>query len=33
MPWWVYVIIVMLAVEWVIGLGPDPQKWKGGRKE
>jgi hypothetical protein len=30
MPWWVYVIVAALAVEWLITLGPDPRKWKGG---
>ena len=37
MAWWVYVLIVLavavLAADWLIVMGADPRKWKGGRRE
>lgn len=34
---WIWVVIIiaviMLAVDWVIVMGRDPRKWKGGEKD
>jgi len=35
--WWIWVVIVLsvfvLAVDWVIVMGADPRRWKGGMRE
>jgi hypothetical protein len=37
MAWWVWVLIggagVLLIVDWLIVMGADPRKWKGGMRE
>ena len=37
MEWWIWVAIavaaVMLAINWIIVMGMDPRKWKGGKNE
>ena len=37
MAWWTWVLIVLavavLAADWLIVMGADPRKWKGGRRE
>ena len=36
MPWWVWVIIgvvaVFMAVDWIVVMGADPRRWKGGKQ-
>ena len=35
-PWWAWmiigIIIVFMAVDWVVVMGADPRRWKGGKK-
>ena len=35
MDWWIWVIVViaavMLVVDWLIVMGADPRRWKGGK--
>ena len=36
MHWWVYVAaiaVVFVAVDWIIVMGADPRKWKGGKSD
>ena len=37
MAWWTWVLIVVavavMAVDWLIVLGTNPRKWKGGKDE
>ena len=37
MAWWVWVLIVLavavMAVDWLIVMGINPRRWKGGRRE
>lgn len=37
MDWWIWVVIsaatIMLAIDWMIVMGKDPRKWKGGDKD
>ena len=37
MAWWTWVLIVaavvVMAADWMIVMGADPKKWKGGRRE
>lgn len=31
MDWWIWVVII-LAIDWVIVMGANPHRWKGGGK-
>ena len=36
MRWWVYVAaiaVVFLVVDWIIVMGADPRRWKGGKSD
>ena len=37
MAWWVWILIgaaaVLLIADWIIVMGADPRKWKGGMKD
>ena len=36
MPWWLIAVIcgaaVLLVIDWLIVMGADPRKWKGGKR-
>ena len=36
MEWWIWAVVgtatIMLVIDWVIVMGADPKKWKGGGK-
>lgn len=36
MRWWVYVAaiaVVLVVVDWIIVMGADPRRWKGGKRD